>query len=200
VHVRTNCIRVANNAFGEPVGRHALLIEDGASNSFINNRCEQAEAEYVKIIGTHAVYPVHATTISNNYLTQLNNPEKNGIYLKNAKGVTITGNWFAGGFPQTGASAVVFDGGVSEVFMAGNVNAGLEPEMPGSEAVPLLIDDFSATQSSQEGAFSTSLTVGEAVKLKPTLAPDSPVEGTIYMDATTHKLMVYDGTSWKACW
>ena len=31
-------------------------------------------------------------------------------------------------------------------------------------------------------------------------APANPTEGMIYMDSTTHKLMVYDGTTWQACW
>ena len=31
-------------------------------------------------------------------------------------------------------------------------------------------------------------------------APANPTEGDVYMDATTHKLMVYDGTTWQACW
>ena len=32
------------------------------------------------------------------------------------------------------------------------------------------------------------------------LPPENPSEGDAYMNANTHKLMVYDGTSWKACW
>ena len=31
-------------------------------------------------------------------------------------------------------------------------------------------------------------------------APSSPVEGQMYMNGSTHKLMVFDGTSWRACW
>jgi hypothetical protein len=31
-------------------------------------------------------------------------------------------------------------------------------------------------------------------------APANPVEGDVYMDSTTHKLMVYDGSTWQACW
>jgi len=31
-------------------------------------------------------------------------------------------------------------------------------------------------------------------------APSNPTEGMVYWDATTHKLMAYDGTTWQACW
>ncbi len=31
-------------------------------------------------------------------------------------------------------------------------------------------------------------------------APSNPAEGQMYMNSSTHKLMVFDGTSWKACW
>ncbi|MDA9874073.1 hypothetical protein N9C25_07590 [Saprospiraceae bacterium] len=41
----------------------------------------------------------------------------------------------------------------------------------------------------------------DAMRLEPSAtAPISPSEGDIYMDSTTHKLMVYDGTTWQACW
>jgi hypothetical protein len=44
------------------------------------------------------------------------------------------------------------------------------------------------------------LHVGDVMRLEPTDAPLSPQEGDMYMDSTTHKLMVYDGTTWQACW
>ena len=31
-------------------------------------------------------------------------------------------------------------------------------------------------------------------------APAHPPKGAVYMDETTNKLMVYDGTTWQACW
>jgi hypothetical protein len=44
------------------------------------------------------------------------------------------------------------------------------------------------------------LHVNAVMRLQPTSAPSSPAEGDIYMDSATHKLMVYDGTAWRACW
>ena len=45
------------------------------------------------------------------------------------------------------------------------------------------------------------LHVSDAMRLEPrATAPSSPSEGDIYMDNTDHKLKVYDGTTWQACW
>lgn len=46
-----------------------------------------------------------------------------------------------------------------------------------------------------------ALHVNDVMRLEPrNSAPSSPSEGDIYMDGTDHKLKVYDGSSWKACW
>jgi hypothetical protein len=46
-----------------------------------------------------------------------------------------------------------------------------------------------------------NLHVNDVMRLEPRAsAPSSPSEGDMYMDSTTHKLMVYDGTTWQACW
>ena len=45
------------------------------------------------------------------------------------------------------------------------------------------------------------LHVSDTMRLEPrATAPSSPSEGDMYMSSTTHKLMVYDGTTWQACW
>lgn len=44
------------------------------------------------------------------------------------------------------------------------------------------------------------LHISDVLRIEPSAAPANPSEGDIYMDAATHKLMVYDGTSWQACW
>ena len=46
-----------------------------------------------------------------------------------------------------------------------------------------------------------SLHVKDVLRLEPiSTSPTSPSEGDMYMNSTTHKLMVYDGTIWQACW
>lgn len=45
-----------------------------------------------------------------------------------------------------------------------------------------------------------TLHVNAVMRLEPTTAPATPAKGDIYMDSTTNKLMVFDGTVWQACW
>jgi hypothetical protein len=46
-----------------------------------------------------------------------------------------------------------------------------------------------------------TLHVNSVMRLEPiATAPTSPAKGDIYMNGTTNKLMVYDGTTWQACW
>lgn len=46
-----------------------------------------------------------------------------------------------------------------------------------------------------------SLHISDVMRIEPTsTAPANPSEGDIYMDSSTHKLMVFDGSVWQACW
>ena len=46
-----------------------------------------------------------------------------------------------------------------------------------------------------------TLHVKDVMRIEPTFfPPENPSEGDIYMDANNHKLMVFDGTIWQACW
>ena len=46
-----------------------------------------------------------------------------------------------------------------------------------------------------------SLHVKDVLRLEPiSAAPDNPAKGDMYMDDSTNKLMVYDGSTWQACW
>jgi hypothetical protein len=45
------------------------------------------------------------------------------------------------------------------------------------------------------------ININSVLNMTPrTSAPPTPSKGDIYMDDTTNKLMVYDGTQWQACW
>jgi hypothetical protein len=45
------------------------------------------------------------------------------------------------------------------------------------------------------------LHVNDVMRLEPrATAPANPSKGDIYMDGVGNKLMVYDGTVWRACW
>ncbi len=61
------------------------------------------------------------------------------------------------------------------------------------------------TINSRVGIGTTSparaLHINDAMRVQPrSTAPSNPAEGDVYMDSTTHKLMVYDGNAWQACW
>lgn len=45
-----------------------------------------------------------------------------------------------------------------------------------------------------------ALHVNDVLRLEPTSEPLSPEEGDMYMDSGDHKLKVYDGATWRACW
>jgi len=45
------------------------------------------------------------------------------------------------------------------------------------------------------------LHINDVMRLEPrSTTPDSPSEGDMYMDAKDHKLKVFDGRQWQACW
>ena len=45
------------------------------------------------------------------------------------------------------------------------------------------------------------LHINDVMRLEPrSSAPNSPSEGDIYFNGFTKKLMVYNGSTWKACW
>ncbi|MCK4548077.1 MAG: right-handed parallel beta-helix repeat-containing protein [Candidatus Eisenbacteria sp.] len=200
-------ITISNSMFHS--GRHALLIDEGDNDTllFMGNYMEGNSWGHIKLVGLAAHFPIKNVIIRDNYLTQMNSPDMYGIYLKNVKGVVIEGNRFASGFLGSGAESVVFDENVSDVCLAGNIALAMEPTMSGYDSVPLQVNDVTATQSSNSGGFSAGLTVGgiltakDMMNIRPRLSsPDDPVEGDVYMDATTHKLMVFDGSTWQACW
>ncbi len=47
---------------------------------------------------------------------------------------------------------------------------------------------------------SQKLDINGVMHLEPTSEPANPTEGDIYMDSTSHKLRVYDGTAWHDLW
>jgi|GEM_PF-1601328 len=188
-------------------GKHFLLIEchSGPVN-FINNRCEGTGEELIKIIGDNHNYPACDIHIEANLLEGLRNPSEDGIYLQHVDRIVIWDNTFKSLVPNSGANSIVFGPDVSCVSLEGNNILGTDSNMLGFEAIPLQIDDVTATQTSLDGGFSGNvdvggqLTIDRLIQLHPSSAPENPIEGCIYMDSVTHKLMVFDGTAWKACW
>jgi hypothetical protein len=77
---------------------------------------------------------------------------------------------------------------------AGNLSWTLPPSSPVHNQGSLSITN---TPLGQE----ESTTISNVMKLTPQAsAPANPTEGTMYYNSVSHKLMVYDGTAWHACW
>ncbi len=70
-----------------------------------------------------------------------------------------------------------WDSRIEAMTIIGNGNVGIGTNTPGEK-----------------------LDINGAMHLTPGDAPATPDEGDMYMDATTHKLRVYDGTIWHDLW
>jgi hypothetical protein len=185
---------------------HALVCKTVNSTTFENNNCESNKGGHIKLIGNEPHFPTTRVSIRDNYFTGINSPATYAIYIENAIDVLIEGNRFQSYHPGGEAHTVVFGGNVYGVTLTGNSVANMTLEMPGYDDIPLQVNDVTATQTSNSGGFSGGatvdgeLTVKSVMTIEPSTAPTDPSVGTMYMDVNTNKLMVYDGTSWKACW
>lgn len=84
-------------------------------------------------------------------------------------------------------------------------NSGLNPS--GLSLINLTSDisvlDIDSSNNINLGVNSSGIKVNvkNVIRLIPlNTSPTSPVEGDMYMNGVTHKLMVYDGTTWQPCW
>ena len=67
----------------------------------------------------------------------------------------------------------------------------------GGTDIPLIYGEFDNYLVRING----TLNIRDVLKLTPRAsAPSNPTEGDMYYDSTTHKLMVFNGSSWMACW
>jgi hypothetical protein len=79
-----------------------------------------------------------------------------------------------------------------------NGDLQLDTSAPGAAGITILNSEVYVGIGTETPA--RTLHVGDAMRLEPTTAPSSPQKGDMYMDSSTNKLMVYDGTLWQACW
>jgi hypothetical protein len=67
----------------------------------------------------------------------------------------------------------------------------------GGNDIPLIYGEFDNNFVSING----TINIRDVLKLTPkATAPSNPSEGDIYYNSTTHKLMVFDGSTWMPCW
>jgi|GEM_PF-5276247 len=124
-------------------------------------------------------------------------------HRSNGSGNTIVGHG-AGHFCYTG-NENVFIGH----FAGKNENGNHKLYIANTEtATPLVYGEFDNQKLVLNGNVGVKeanperpLHVKDVMRLEPRSgAPSSPKEGDIYMDRNDHKLKVYDGTQWQACW
>jgi len=110
--------------------------------------------------------------------------------------------------PNTTPDRSVFLGAETKALTANDTNQiviGYDAVGLGSNTVVLGNDDIITTAlKGNVGIDTTSpgekLDINGAMHLTPGSTPTTADEGDIYMDSTTHKLRVYDGTLWHDLW
>ncbi|MFA8435110.1 MAG: hypothetical protein ACEPOZ_11390 [Marinifilaceae bacterium] len=65
-----------------------------------------------------------------------------------------------------------------------------------SSGTIITVGNHSITQTILNG----NVSISQVLHISPGIAPATPREGDIYMDAVSHKLRCYDGTSWQDLW
>ncbi len=123
-----------------------------------------------------------------------------GLHTANAKYASLVKNaYYDGSWKRFDTTSGAF---LQEITPAGDVRF----RVAALGANPITwTDEVAMTISGNVGIGTTSparkLHVNDVMRLQPrATSPSSPAEGDIYMNSTTHKLMVYDGTTWQACW
>jgi surface protein len=128
---------------------------------------------------------------------EIDDPASDFTFTVDAGVVTFTNN-------STGADSYFWD------FGDGNTSTDSDPihtyAAEGEYTVTLIAtlecNDLSSTQSVSVNTIATAkVIITDVMNITPrATAPSGPSKGDIYMDNTTNKLMVYDGTTWQACW
>ena len=122
-------------------------------------------------------------TISNGYILYISDGTQNGtmtnktgITVENISGATNNTDLLIGSSSVPAGDFSIYVASNKDSYINGNLGVGISPP-------------------------SRKLHVKDVMRLEPRpTSPSSPAEGDIYMDSTTHKLRVYDGTIWQDCW
>jgi hypothetical protein len=193
---RENTSGYLNTFIGNVAGINST---EGAANTIIGNYAGYSNmtgnenvfvgqsAGLGNVSGSNNIYIGRATAYHNKvgmYNTYVG-------YFSGNSDTTSTMNVFIG--PYSGYSVT---DGTSNVFIG--PNSGFSETSVSNK----LIISNSSTKNLIEGDFSNDkVTIKDILKLTPrSVAPSDPAEGEIYYNVNTHKLMVYDGSIWQACW
>jgi hypothetical protein len=95
-----------------------------------------------------------------------------------------------------------YESGKGNLNGSSNVFIGYQAGTSASGSNQLYIDNSSDSNPLIHGDFAADVvTINDVMKLAPrSSAPSPAAEGMMYYNSSTHKLMVYNGSSWQACW
>jgi hypothetical protein len=142
--------------------------------------------------------------------------KNNSTSWKSAVGILLnSGNSGTGGGLSFAASSYTYmpdykdcmnlysygTGGINLTAFEGPIKFGTDREAVTGYIKPRMIIGLDGNVGIGVTVPKRTLHIKDVMRIEPTAtAPASPAEGDIYMNAVTHKLMVYDGTSWQTCW
>ena len=160
------------------------LNETRGIAGFVNNRSQSggiitnAYAGYFEVNNYYAGGTIsngHAIFVSNGVQNGTMN-NKTGITISNISGATNNTNLLIGTATTPAGNFAIYNSSNYDSYFNGNLGVGIDTP-------------------------ARKLHVSDVMRLEPRAsAPSSPAEGDIYMDSTTHKLRVFDGTNWQDCW
>jgi hypothetical protein len=159
------------------------LNETRGVAGFINNRSNSGGTITNAYGGYFAVNNFHNGTIGNAHTVYIHNGAQNGtinnksgITINNITGATNNTNLLIGTATIPTGDYSIYDVSAKDSYFSGNLGVGTMTP-------------------------ARKLHVSDVMRLEPrATAPSSPSEGDMYMDSSTHKLRVYDGTTWQDCW
>ena len=111
--------------------------------------------------------------------------------------------YYSGAVNADGANNVFIGKGSGRTNTgSSNVFIGYEAGENATGSNQLYIENSYSDTPLIHGDFSTDVvTINDVLKLAPrSTNPSSATEGMMYYNSSTHKLMVYDGSTWQACW
>ena len=108
---------------------------------------------------------------------------------------------YGAGLTLNGAGTLVLDGTAIDSEIEDDITDNYVPYNNGTKLVATNIYYSGTLVGIGTNTPARTLHVDDVMRLEPRANPPAlPSEGDMYMNSTTHKLMVYDGTTWQACW
>lgn len=188
---------VRNTTFNNSALGHQAMRENltGANNTAcgVNALMNNLSADYNAAVGVEALF-YNTTGHSNTAVGGTAMYGNRTGYQNTAVGYSALDSNFAGNLN----TAIGFHANVGADSLTNATAIGANAVVSSSNSLVL---GNNANVGIGVNSPARSLHVRDVMRLEPRdTAPANPAEGDIYMDSSTHKLMVYDGTVWQACW